>query len=123
MNRRMLATNDLKIVRPPVLIDEIPWYQMDIDGELKCQCEDEQAREVEYELRKRLIRHQYIKDDVPITEVIDVPKAVDNTWWGVAPKRIPGSTRGAYKTVPIIEDPSDWKQLSMPVITHDEKRT
>ena len=33
--KRMLDTNDLKIVRPPVLLDEIPWYQMDMDGDGK----------------------------------------------------------------------------------------
>ena len=33
-NRRMQDTNDLKMVRPPVLINEIPWHQMDIDGAL-----------------------------------------------------------------------------------------
>lgn len=47
MNRRMRDTNDLKLVRPPVLLDEIPWYQMDIDGELTCLCEDKGARNVE----------------------------------------------------------------------------
>ena len=47
MNRRMQATNDLKIVRPPVLIDEIPWYQMDIVGDLCCQCEDPRVRGLE----------------------------------------------------------------------------
>ena len=43
--------------------------------------------------------------------------------WGVAPKqeRVPG--RGAYRMVSIIEKPSDWKQLSAPVITHDEKQS
>ena len=34
MNQRMKDTNDLKLVRPPLMIDEIPWYQMDMDGEL-----------------------------------------------------------------------------------------
>ena len=34
MNRRMRDTNDLKLVRPPVILDEIPWYQMNIDNEL-----------------------------------------------------------------------------------------
>ena len=51
MNQRMKDTNDLKITRPPVLIDEIPWYQMDIDGELKCECEDGGARGAEYFFR------------------------------------------------------------------------
>ncbi len=32
--KRMQDTNDLKLVRPPVLMDEIPWYQMNIDNKL-----------------------------------------------------------------------------------------
>ena len=63
MNERFKATNDLKIVRPPVLIDEIPWHQMDIDGELKCLSEDKNVRRVELELRKRLYRVKYFKAD------------------------------------------------------------
>ena len=34
-NRRMQDTNDLKIVRPPVLIDESPWFEMDIYTDTK----------------------------------------------------------------------------------------
>ncbi len=63
MNARMRATNDLKLVRPPVLIDEVPWYQMDIDGELVCQCEDERARGVETFLRIGLYRAKHLKAD------------------------------------------------------------
>ena len=40
MVQRFRDTNDLKLVRPPVVIEEIPWYQMDIDGELTCLCEN-----------------------------------------------------------------------------------
>ena len=54
MNKRMLDTNDLKIVRPPVLLDEIPWYQMDIENELTCLSEDPTARRVELEFRKAI---------------------------------------------------------------------
>ena len=85
------------------------------------QCTHPAARKLEYDLRQRLIRHQYIQDDVPITADVEVPKAIKNTWWGVKPKvvRLPG--RGAYRMESIIDEPSDWKQLSMPIITHDEK--
>ena len=31
MFKRMQDSNDLKIVRPPVLLDEIPWYQMNMN--------------------------------------------------------------------------------------------
>jgi hypothetical protein len=46
MRQRFCDTNDLKIVRPPVIIDEIPWYQMEVDGELTPLCSDEATRSV-----------------------------------------------------------------------------
>ena len=82
------------------------------------ECEEWIAKCVEYDLRKQLFRHKYIKDDVPITPVVHVPKYVENTMWGVAPKTVRTAARGANKIIPIIEDPADWKQLSMPVVTH-----
>jgi hypothetical protein len=54
MVKRMRDNNDLVPGRPPVLIDEIPWYQMDIDGELMLRCEDPRVRGVEDHFRKAL---------------------------------------------------------------------
>ena len=47
MVQRFKDTNDLKQGRPPVILDEIPWYQMDMDGELTCVCETDATRAVE----------------------------------------------------------------------------
>lgn len=87
------------------------------------QCTNPAARNVEYELRHRLLRHRYIKDDVPITAEVDVQKAITNTMWGVEPQRkyLPG--RGSFAMVSIIDSPSDWKKLSMPVVTHNEQQS
>ena len=63
MNKRMLDTNDLKLVRPPVLIDEIPWYQINIDDELTCVCEDDVARRVEMNLRTAIYRRKHFCAD------------------------------------------------------------
>jgi hypothetical protein len=69
----MRDTNDLKLVRPPVLIDEIPWYQMDIDGDLVCRCEDPRAREVEGHLRRHLYLGKYFRSDVILDDYYRVP--------------------------------------------------
>lgn len=71
--QRMRDTNDLKLVRPPVLIDEIPWYQMDIDGDLVCRCEDPRAREVEGHLRRHLYLGKYFRSDVILDDYYRVP--------------------------------------------------
>lgn len=86
-------------------------------------CENPAAKEVEYELRKRLMRHRYIRDDVPITAGVEVKKCIRNSMWGVPPKQEGAGGRGAYRMVPIIEEPSDWKQLTPPVVEHDEKQS
>lgn len=112
----------LKGERPPVFVHpDGAWAELMPRSSMTCA--DGMARHVEYELRKRLFRHQYIKDDVPITAEIDIPKTYYNTQWGVAPKRAPADGRGAYKIIPIIEKPSDWKQLTPPKVWHDDKQS
>jgi len=63
-NKRMLDTNDLKIVRPPVLIDEIPWHEFDTDPELVCLCEDETVRAAERMMRQKLYCKNKFHTDV-----------------------------------------------------------
>lgn len=89
------------------------------------QCTNPAAKEVELELRQRLFRHRYIRDDVPITASIEVPKVIHNTMWGIAPQIRSTNTNsaGAYHMTSIIDEPSDWKKLSHPVVTHDEKQS
>ena len=76
---RMKASNDLRIVRPPVLIDEVPWYQMDIGGELTCVCEDEKAREAERFLRIGLYRAKHFQADALFESFWRVSTAFDKS--------------------------------------------
>ena len=63
MRQRFRDTNDLKPVRPPVIIEEIPWEQMNYEGALDCVCEDPELRGMEYGLRVALFRDRYFKCD------------------------------------------------------------
>lgn len=63
MIRRMRDINDLKVRRPAVLMDEIPWYQMNMDGELDCVCEGDRARGVEGWFRVNLFRIKHFRCD------------------------------------------------------------
>ncbi|MBQ2279063.1 MAG: hypothetical protein II333_10870 [Clostridia bacterium] len=84
MNQRMKDTNDLKLVRPPVLIDEIPWYQMNIDDELTCQCGDGGARGVEYSFRIALYRRKHFRADTMFEPFWRVRRSYDSTGNGLA---------------------------------------
>ena len=79
MRKRFCDTNDLKIVRPPVIIEEIPWHEMNFDGSLDCVCEDEEMRKIEYFLRKSLFREKNFKCDNYLEPHWIVYKSFTNT--------------------------------------------
>ncbi|MCL1792771.1 MAG: hypothetical protein FWG34_02770 [Oscillospiraceae bacterium] len=57
------GANDLKMIRPVVLIDEIPWGQLNIDGELSCKCEDSGLHRIESHFRMGIFREKYFPTD------------------------------------------------------------
>lgn len=83
MKKRARDTNDLKPTRPPVILAEIPWYQMDIDGELTLVCESKQARDVELHFKKALFYMKHFKADNTFEPFFGVRKAVDSTGIGI----------------------------------------
>ena len=58
------ALNGLKPVRPMVMIDQIPWHEMDVDGELALQTEDDFCRRIETRLRRTLYAWKHIPVDM-----------------------------------------------------------
>ena len=58
------ALNSLKPIRPIVLIDELPWNQLEASGELKLSCEDEYLRSVEREMRRIIYKWNHCRCDM-----------------------------------------------------------
>ena len=77
------ALNGLRPARPLALIDQIPWHEMDVDGELALRTEDETARTFELTLRQTLYRWRHMRADMVVEPVIDVPKVIRSTGFGV----------------------------------------
>ena len=122
MNARMKATNDLQLVRPPVLIDEIPWYQMDIDGELTCQCEDKAAQNVETVLRRALYRRKYFKADTIFEPFFRVTMAYDSSGLGLTWKdeiRRTDDTNNivSHSYADLLEDEENLELIKIPTFT------
>ncbi|MEG0639645.1 MAG: hypothetical protein RR824_06350 [Clostridia bacterium] len=70
------AVNSLHPIRPVVLVDELPWNQLNTAGELTLQCENPFFREVELDLRKTLYKWKHCAGDLlvmphyPLSRVI-----------------------------------------------------
>ena len=77
------AVNDLQMIRPIVLIDEIPWGEMAIGEELTLRCEDEDFRRLEGRLRRSLYQWKYMPADMALPNYIAVEKIIHSTGIGV----------------------------------------
>ena len=70
------ALNGLKPIHPMVLIDQVPWHEMDVDGELTLQCEDEFCRDLEASLRRTLYAWKHMRVDMVVEPYIEIPKVI-----------------------------------------------
>ena len=121
MRKRFRDTNDLKCVRPPVIIEEIPWQQMNYEGELDCYCEDEELRGIEHTLRIQLFREKYFKCDNFIEPFWVVGKSYSSTGNGlsVRERTIQAKNTGivSHEYEDVLEDESALADYHDPVIT------
>ena len=123
MVNRFRDTNDLKIVRPPVIIDEIPWYQMNMNDELTCVCEDDFARNVESRFKKAIFYMNHFKADNLFEPFIRVKRAVDSTGIGLESKSADikrtddRNSIVSREYVDLLEDESALELVHAPVLT------
>lgn len=118
------ALNDLNMKRPMVAIDQIPWHEMDIEGELVCRVSDPFWRGIECELRRQLYRWKYMPADMVVEDEICIPKAISDSGFGlkVSEDVIYGDSHGgiaghAYHRQ--IDSFEDIEKLHEAVVTHD----
>jgi len=77
------ALNALCPNRPLVCIDQIPWHEMDVDGELTLQTQDAFCRSVETQLRRTLYRWKHMRADMVVEPVLQFSKTIHGTDFGL----------------------------------------
>ncbi len=77
------ALNGLRPARPMVMIDQIPWHEMDVDGELTLQAEAPFCRRIETGLRRTLYAWRHMRADMVVEPVVDIPMAIRSSGFGV----------------------------------------
>ena len=68
--------NSLKPERPMYTINQICWHEINVEDALTLQCEDPFYQEIETDLRRRLYRNKYLKDDFVYEAAIYIPTVV-----------------------------------------------
>jgi len=80
---RWKALNGLQPVRPMVMIDQIPWHEMEIGDELTLHSEDEFCRGVETALRRTLYSWRHMRADMVVEPVVEIPKVIHGVGFGI----------------------------------------
>jgi len=122
------AVNDLRQIRPVVLIDELPWSEMNINGELTLQCTDPYLRSVEWFLRTNIFRNKYFPADMVVPCCIPVSKVIKSTGIGITVEEETLSTDEnnnivSHKYNDVLQTEEDLEKLHNPVITYDQEET
>ena len=78
-----LKLNTIQMERPMVLIDQIPWHEMDVDGFLKTKVSDPHWRGIEWEMRTAIYRWHHMPADLVVNPYICLPRIAENVGWNL----------------------------------------
>ncbi|MCL2494131.1 MAG: hypothetical protein FWE98_00560 [Oscillospiraceae bacterium] len=123
-----IASNDLHMARPLVMLDEIPWQQMDIDGSLACRCDDPDLHGVEWWMRRQLFQYRRFPGDMFLQNYVGVGKAVHSTGIGMEAKDKTIASSHATNIISHeyedqLEDEAALELIHLPELFYDEEDT
>ena len=122
------ALNARKPERPMVMIDQIPWQEMNVDDELTLRCEDEFCRALEEQMRRVIYQWKHFPVDMVVEPYIPVQKVVENTGFGID---VHDETVGTDEDNPVVahqylnqfESDDALENMHMPRVTYNAAET
>ena len=120
--------NDLRMIRPVVLLDELPWNQLEGDGELEPRCEDELLRGAEIWMRRTLWKWDHCRGDMLVDPFYPLDRVIRIGDIGVKTREETLATdRGnniiSHHYEDELETWEDLEKLHVPEITVDDELT
>lgn len=120
--------NGLHPERPMVLIDQIPWHEMNVDDELTLQCGDGFCREIETRLRRTLYLWRHMQVDMVVEPYLDIRKAIRGAHLGITAhddRSIldPENDVVGHYYIDQLQTEGDLQKIQMPEISLDAEAT
>jgi hypothetical protein len=118
--------NDLQPTRAMVWINEIPWHEMDVEGELTLSCENPFGRAQERVMRQTLYQWRHLPGDMVLHPRYDLPHVIHDTGLGIDEDVDIAITDATSSVVSRrfhvqIERPEDVDKIQAPVVTVDRE--
>src|ERR1051326_1198127 len=120
--------NALKPARPMVMIDQVCWNEMVLGDELTLRCSDPECRVYEEFLRRTLFQWRHFRVDMVVESFIRVPKAINNTGFGIDVQENiamtdPGNAVVSHQYQNQFRTMADVEKIQIPKISHDAAET
>ena len=120
--------NALEPVRPMVMIDQVCWNEMNVDGELTLQCQDDECRVYEQQLRRTLFQWKYFPVDMVVEPFVQVPMAIENTGFGIDVQENIAATDSSNDVVSHLyvnqfQTEEDLEKIKTPEVRHDRSES
>lgn len=114
-------------VRPVVLIDEVPWGEID-DEELTNRCENPEVTWLEQCLRRSLYQWDHFQADLIIPPAFRISKKIDSTGIGIEIQESlieasTGSYASSHKYIDQLSTEEGLSKVKLPEITYDKHGT
>ncbi len=122
------ANNGLRPVRPMVMIDQICWHEMDVDGQLVSQLEPGPWRWVEDGLRRTLYSWKHMRADMVIEPFVEISPVIRGLDFGVqTDERVsvldPQNSVVGHAFIDQFEKDEDLNKIKNPVVELDTRAT
>lgn len=119
--------NSLLPERPLVLVDQLPWNELDVDGSLVLKITDDYWRSVERWLRQEIYKWKHFPCDMVLDEYIKLSRPLQNSGWGLDAevKRLytdDTNDVASQEITNLIRDMEDVEKIHPPRITLDSNR-
>ena len=116
--------NSLRRERPMIMLDQLPWNELNDTGELTLQCQDDFLRGLECGLRQRLYKFNRFRGDMVMHDYVEVPKAVRTETGYRAEEHTlatdPTNSVVSHQYRDQIPDDEALDRIPMPAVTVDE---
>lgn len=122
------SLNRGKMQRPMVLMDQLPWHELESAEGLAARVSDPYFRQVETVLRQTLYKWKHLPVDMVVEPFIVIPRVAENTWYGIGVEEDVAITSvgsdifsHAYRNQ--ISEPEDINKIKDMRILYDEAET
>jgi hypothetical protein len=126
--RHWTALNGLKPVRPMVMIDQIPWHELNVNDELTLRCEDKGAQGIERGFRRSIYRWKHMPADFVVEPGFAFGRVIRGWDFGIRTEddravSDPTNDVVGHLYHDQIKTEDDLEKIKIPVLRYDKEAT